>query len=82
MFECKICHYVADADLNASQNLLEDRLPPVPRWVREEKRNSKGFYWNLEGILDSSGEFIVPRVQKTNFVEGCSVNRNDFLLNL
>ena len=65
MFDCKLCGFATDADLNASLNLEEDRLPPVPKWVREEKRNRKGFYWNLDGIFDSSRESIVPFVQKT-----------------
>jgi transposase len=65
LFSCKHCGFATDADLNASKNLEEDRLPPVPKWVREEKRNRKGFFWNLSGIFDSSGEPIVPLVQKT-----------------
>ena len=65
LFSCKHCGFTTDADLNASKNLEEDRLPPVPKWVREEKRNRKGFFWNLSGIFDSSGEPIVPLVQKT-----------------
>ena len=65
VFECKVCRFTTDSDLNASLNLLEDRLPPIPIWVREEKRNRSGFLWNLSGIFDSSGEFIVPHVQKT-----------------
>ena len=65
LFSCKHCGFATDADLNASKNLEEDRLPPVPKWVREEKRNRKGFFWNLSGVFDSSGEPIVPLVQKT-----------------
>ena len=65
LFSCKHCGFATDADLNASKNLEEDRREPVPKWVREEKRNRKGFFWNLSGIFDSSGEPIVPLVQKT-----------------
>lgn len=63
-FSCKKCKFIADSDLNASLNLEEDQLPLVPKWVREERRNLKGFLWNLNGVFDSSGEHIVPRVQK------------------
>jgi len=65
LFSCKHCGFATDADLNASKNLEEDRLPPVPKWVREEKRNRKGFFWNISGVFDSSGVSIVPLVQKT-----------------
>jgi putative transposase len=64
VFECKKCRFSTDADLNASFNLLRDDLPVVPKWVREERRNLKGFYWNLSGLSDSSGELIVPHVQE------------------
>lgn len=66
LFKCKHCGFATDADLNASINLEEDRLPPVPKWVREEKVNRNGFFWNLSGLFDSSGESIVPHVQKTH----------------
>ncbi len=65
-FKCKHCGFATDADLNASCNLEDDSLPAVPKWVREEKRNRTGFFWNPNGIFDSSGESIVPHVQKTN----------------
>lgn len=65
LFSCKHCGFATDADLNASKNLEEDRLPPVPKWVREEKRSRKGFFWNLSGVFDSSGAPIIPLVQKT-----------------
>lgn len=67
VFECKNCGFIMDSDLNASLNLEEDQLPLVPKWVREERRNLSGFFWNLNGISDSYGEFIVPHVQKTNY---------------
>ena len=65
VFGCKHCGFATDADLNASKNLEDDRLSPVPKWVREEKRGRSGFFWKPEGIFDSSGEHIVSRVQKT-----------------
>ena len=80
LFECKCCGFATDADLNASQNLLEDQLPLVPKWVRIDKINRKGFYWNLDGLSDSSREFIVPKVKKINSVEDFSVNGNNLLL--
>jgi len=63
-FLCRSCGFAADSDLNASMNLLDDRLPPVAKWLREEKRNLEGFFWNPDGFLDLSGEPIVPRTQK------------------
>lgn len=64
--KCKHCGFATDADFNASLNLKEDGLPPVPKWVRLKKLNIKGFFWNLSGIISSSGENIVPRVQEIN----------------
>ena len=68
-FVCKKCGNRMDSDVNASLNMLEDELPFVPKWVREEKINRKGFYWNKDGFKDSSGELIVPRVKKESMVE-------------
>jgi putative transposase len=62
LFSCKHCDLTTDADFNASLNLEDDSLPTVPKWVREKRLNLKGFYWNHDGIKDSSGEFIVPQV--------------------
>lgn len=73
-FRCKHCGFATDADLNASCNLEDDSLPAVPKWVIEERRNLHGFFWNPEGVFDSSGEFIVPRVRKMG-------TRNVFLWN-
>jgi transposase len=64
--KCKHCGFATDADFNASLNLKEDGLPPVPKWVRLKKLNIKGFFWNLSGIMSLNGENIVPYVQKTN----------------
>lgn len=63
LFTCKSCGFSTDSDLNASLNLVEDQLPLVPKWVRERKLNRTGFFWNLSGLSDSSGEIIVPHVQ-------------------
>lgn len=65
VFICKRCGFATDADLNASKNIEEDGLPPIPKWVRERKINRKGFYWKFDGLFCiTSEENIVPLVQK------------------
>ena len=63
---CKQCGFSTDADLNASLNLKEHGLPPVPKSVRKDKLNRSGFYWNLNGLMNLCGEPIVPHVQEIN----------------
>jgi len=64
--KCKSCGFATDADFNASLNLADDRLSPVPLWVRLKKLNIKGFFWNPSGIMSSDGELIVPHCPKTD----------------
>jgi transposase len=58
-FECDVCGFTADADLNAASNLELD-LFEIPWWVRSKKINMKGFYWNSDGLFSESWESIVP----------------------
>ena len=47
-FCCKHCHYVADADINASINLSLD-LPEFPRSELHLRKNLIGFFYELGG---------------------------------
>ena len=62
LFICKHCGYATDADLNASLNLEDDSLYAIPKQVRLDKINRTGFFWNSEGLMNLSREFIVPYV--------------------
>lgn len=57
-FRCDVCGFAADADQNAASNLVLD-LYEVPRWVRQQKLNRKGFYWMPDGLFDTGYEPIV-----------------------
>jgi transposase len=59
-FKCDKCGFAADADLNASLNILAD-LRPIGRQERLLHKSKKGFYWNEVGK-----ELIVPFAQKVN----------------
>ena len=51
-YKCKHCGYTADADLNASMNLLVD-LPEIPYSLRKLQMNrGNGFYWKSDGIYE------------------------------
>lgn len=51
-YKCKHCGYTADADLNASMNLLVD-LPEIPYSLRKLQMNrGNGFYWKPDGIYE------------------------------
>jgi len=61
-FKCKKCDHSADADENASQNILiRDSLVQIPFGFREKKLNLVGFYWTCSGLFSSSWlDFTVP----------------------
>jgi len=62
-FCCRSCGYTADADLNAASNLKLD-LYEIFYWVRLQKINREGFYWDSEGIYSVTGERIVSQTEK------------------
>jgi transposase len=62
LFICNHCGFATDADLNASFNLEDDSLYAIPKQARLDKINRTGFFWNSEGLMNLSREFIVPYV--------------------
>ena len=58
LFTCNQCNFTLDADLNASLNLRLD-LFKIPKWVRLQKMNRIGFYWDSIGLYSIDHERIV-----------------------
>ena len=58
LFKCEKCGFAADADLNASFNILAD-LRPIGRQERLLHKSKTGFYWN-----ETRKESIVSSTQK------------------
>jgi transposase len=54
-FHCRHCGHQTDADLNAAKN-HSIKLPDVSFALRKLKLNRKGFFWNPEGFMTSTGE--------------------------
>lgn len=51
-YKCKHCGYTADADLNASLNLLVD-LPEIPyNLCKLQMNRGNGFYWKVDGFYE------------------------------
>ena len=67
-FNCDLCGFTTDSDLNAASNLLID-LFEIPFWVRSKKINRQGFYWNHDGLFSKSHEPIVHDTLKTSCME-------------
>lgn len=63
-FNCDLCSFTTDSDLNAASNLSID-LFEIPFWVRSKKINRQGFYWNHDGLFSKSHEPIVHDALKT-----------------
>lgn len=61
-FKCEKCSHSADADENASQNILiRHSLVIIPFGFREQKLNLAGFYWTCSGLFSSSwSDLTVP----------------------
>lgn len=57
-FKCDKCGFTADADFNASLNILAD-LRPIGRQERLLHKSKIGFYWN-----EAREELIVPFAPK------------------
>lgn len=68
MFKCHSCGVTADADYNASQNILiRDTLVDIPYGFRWQKFNLAGFYWKPEGLFIATGEELtVSHGRKTS----------------
>lgn len=67
-FVCLHCKHTADADFNASQNILiRDTLFILPFEFRFQKHNKEGFFWNPNFVCDKNGvDLTVPPAQKLN----------------
>ena len=63
-FRCRSCSNEQDADLNAASNLELD-LPKIPFWVRQQKTNLAGFFWNQDGLFSADHESIVRGTKRT-----------------
>lgn len=60
VYKCKNCGLEIDADLNAALN-HELELPKIGYSLRMLRKNLKGFFWNLDGFFELTGEeFTVP----------------------
>lgn len=66
-FKCLNCSHSADADENASQNILiRDSLFIIPFGFRQKKYNLIGFYWTCLGLFSCDWlELTVPTLIKT-----------------
>lgn len=67
VFKCCACSHEADADENASQNILiRDTLSPIPFEFVSKKINIDGFYWIVSGLFSKDWlEFSDPTTTKT-----------------
>jgi len=67
-FKCCACSHEADADVNASQNILiRDTLFLLSYEFRVSDINQEGFYWTPSGLYDYSWlEITIPTSIKTN----------------
>ncbi|KKL52855.1 hypothetical protein LCGC14_2281270, partial [marine sediment metagenome] len=60
LFNCNVCKFSIDADINAALNISAN-LPSISKVKRLKQRNRKGFYWNALGekcIVSSTQNLI------------------------
>ena len=57
-FKCTHCSNTMDADLNAACNHAVEGLPEIPYSLRQLNLNRQGFFWNQNGLFDSTGRSL------------------------